>query len=412
MLRNSPCAKNAFAAILMFNMVLWVFPPGALAEHSVSLLLPNTIPSYCQETDETCGAAVGQMILEGYPGGIEHPIAQDVLMTTIESHENDPGVDWATGPDGLKGALLEKGADPGVNWEIFANPDSRSLMYSIAFWMTKRRFPTPILVDSGTGSSSSYGSFSHWVVIVGFSTDLDPTTNTSVELLSVDYIDPLVTSCEDFTDGGVPGYATGAAWYESHLDVAGNIPASKWHNKFVAVIEPPVKPGVAGAQKLPSRGDAISKDRAKALAITALNSFLKKKKPGFENLQNAEALEPVVVNREHKGYYLVPFGNPSTGFSQGAVLINAYNGVFEEVGVFPKPIRYIEVDTAKELALKLLCPCTPEEKNTIVAQMVFKVSQAQSRFLPLWQIWVGKRTAYINQQGKVYPYLKPNTPGD
>lgn len=37
------------------------------ADHTIYLRDSNTIPSYCQQDGDWCGAAVGQMILEGYP---------------------------------------------------------------------------------------------------------------------------------------------------------------------------------------------------------------------------------------------------------------------------------------------------------------------------------------------------------
>ncbi len=142
----------ALMAIIVFALV-----GNVSAQHNVYLQTPNTIPSYCQETNIWCGAATAQMILEGYPGGVEHPFTQTHIWNTIQGHLDDLGVNWATDPDGLRDTLMDLGGDPGVSWNIHTNSNAQSLMYSVVYWMTRRHFPTAALV---------FG-WQHWVMIDG-----------------------------------------------------------------------------------------------------------------------------------------------------------------------------------------------------------------------------------------------------
>src|SRR6185295_14070750 len=116
--------QRTLALTSIFPLLACICLDGARADHSVALEGPNSIPSYCQENSILCGAAVGQMILEGYPNGIEHQFPQQCNSGTtcvwakIVAHRDDSGADWATDPDGLLETLKELGSDPGVNWEI------------------------------------------------------------------------------------------------------------------------------------------------------------------------------------------------------------------------------------------------------------------------------------------------------
>jgi hypothetical protein len=58
-------------------------------------------------------------------------------------------------------------------------------------------------------------------------------------------------------------------------------------------------------------------------------------------LRESEPLQPLLVNAERKGYYIVPFG-----YSEGAILINAFDEEFQEAGVFQRPMKYISRERA------------------------------------------------------------------
>lgn len=378
------------------------------AQHHVYLQVPNTIPSYCQEDNIWCGAATAQMILEGYPGEVEHPYTQTHIWQRIQAHKDDLGVNWATDPDGLRDALMELGGDPGVNWVIFDNPTSQSLMYTIAYWMTRRLYPAAILVNG----------WQHWVAITGITTDVDPTTTNSVTLQYIEIIDPWNPPCPTAASGGVKSWITGSTWYSDYFYTAGNYPASKWDGNYIAVVEPPLKEGVARAPTPVDTGRVISDSTAKQQAMMWIKKLHLDEREPYTLLRKIKPLKPLLVNREYKGYYIVPFGYEEGEISQAAVLVNAYNGDFQEVGVFHNPIKYLSKDQTVKIALDYLCFCRAKSK----ARLIFQPSeQTESRFLPIWKITVEKRrwiffkrvaTVYVTQEGKVFERLTKLPLGD
>jgi len=387
-------------AVSLLALTMGLLVGWASAQHNVYLETPNTVPSYCQETDIWCGAASGQMILEGYPNGVEHPFSQTDVWNHIQAHKDDSGVNWATDPDGLSTTLGDFG--PEGHWVVFSNTNAQSLTFSMTYWMTQRRFPSAALV---------YG-FQHWVVIDGFTTDVDPTTSSTVNLQYIDIVDPWNPPCASATHGGIRQFMTGANWYSNYWYTPGNIAGSKWNGKYVAVVEPPLREGVAKAPTEVSEGRVIPAAEARERAVRFLKELPLKERRGYYTLQRNAALQPMLVNQERKGYYIVPFGYEEGEIAQGAVLINAYEGGFQEVGVFQKPVKFLSEARAVKLALSYLCSCD-RPKSEVRSQLVFRPSQqTQSRFLPVWEVTVGKIAVYLTQEGIIFDRLTPLTPGD
>jgi len=357
------------------------------------------------------------MTLEGYPGAVDHPFTQTHIWNRIGVHQNDPGAVWATDPDGLRDTLMELGGGPGVSWSIFANTNAQSLMHSVTFWMNRRHFPTPVLVDPG---GSSYGSFQHWVMVEGFITDVNPETNSTVDLQFIDIVDPWSPPCATNTAGGVRQTISGATWFTTYWGTPGNYPASKWHGNYVAVVEPPVREGLAKAKRQVQEGKLISPEEAVRFALKWYEELGFEKRPAYQGLRGTAPLEPLLVNQEKNGYYLVPFGYREGQLSQGALLVNAYSGEFEEIGVFQRPITYLDRDRA--IGLGLCFSCTGKEerladakerREMVNAELVFRTSaQTQSRFMPVWSVEIWDRTVYVTQQERVYVELMPMMPGD
>jgi hypothetical protein len=144
------------------------------------------------------------------------------------------------------------------------------------------------------------------------------------------------------------------------------------------------------------------------------------KRPAYQALRGTVPLEPLLVNREKNGYYMVPFGYREGRLSQGALLVNAYSGEFEEIGVFQRPITYL--DRERAIGLGLCFSCTGDEKRRAEAQerremanaeLIFRTSaQTQSRFMPVWRVQVRDRVVYVTQQERVFVELMPMQPGD
>lgn len=393
--------KNIFIASSFILTVLLLVSINASAQHQIDLRYTNTIPNYCQEETNWCGAAVGQMIMEGYPGN-EHPHTQTQVWNNIKSHmnpKNDPYVNWATCPDGLRNSLMDIGAEPGAYWNLVAKPDKQDLMYDIAYWMTRRRYPTATLI----------WGFQHWVTIVGITTNVNPVNNSTVNLESIRIFNPWNPPCTTASAGGVDVFMTGTNWYSNYW-TPDSITASKWHGNYIAIIEPPMNGGRADASEELENGKVISAKEAQYSALMWFEKFSLNKKYPYSVLRENKPLKPLLVNKEYKGYYIVPFGynQDSEEFSVAAVLINAYSGEFQEIGVFKNTIiKYLPEDEAIGIAHKYL------RDNITRSQLIFRPAKSKCRFLPVWELTgeTGATAVYVTHEGVVHENLTEVQPG-
>lgn len=348
----------------------------SLGQYTTDLVVPNSIPCYCQETGISCGAATAQMILEGYPGGVNHVYTQTHIWNTIQTYLDDPGVNWATDPDGLAYTLMDLGPGANVHWVVFHKPDRNELLFSVAYWMAQREYPVATLV---------YG-FQHWVAVTGITTDVSPLTNTTVNLQWIRIFNPASSPCPTASSGGVDSTMNSAKWFTNYWYAPGNIPASKWDGNYIAVIEPPIPSGrVEGEPNKVSTGEVISPAAAIDYAYQWLDMY--NLTETYRAFAHITALEPLLVNSEQDGYYAVPFGYKEGDFSLGAILVNAYTGEFQEIGTFSQPRRLLQMDDAVRLALNYLrCDC---EAEVVDARLRFQPSmQTNTPFLPVWEVFI------------------------
>lgn len=377
--------------------------------HSVML----SVPEYSEEALTWCGPATAQMVMEAYPSGtcsvLQEDIWAQVLLDKTESL-------WDTDPAGMKGALETLCPPPGT-WSIYQKTDPAELMFKVAYWMTRNSFPVAIVKN--TVAHNSYSAHSeHWVTIRGIITDADPTTTTSVNLENVWFNDPSPT---DLGDPAVVRFVTGTQWY-SEFEPVTKV-GSTYHGKYVAVIEPPAISGIAKARAKLLYGTLISADKAKAFA----KRWIKEKKlyeiEPYKIFAKAKPLPPLLVNENHGGYYLIPYSTDGKQ-AQVAIIVNAYNGEFEEVGAF-KPISYLSKKQAKEIAIHNLKvtppsgpgglspqPEPPDEPESIT--LVFPEGQrVVSRYFPIWKVTANRQTIGVSQQKQVFtrmPRLQPSIP--
>jgi hypothetical protein len=146
-------------------------------------------------------------------------------------------------------------------------------------------------------------------------------------------------------------------------------------------------------------------------AREALDTVYVLKDLPYSILRQLGPLEPLLVERDKNGYYIVPFAYLDSTISLGAIIVNAYSGQFQEAAVFPKPIQFLTEDEAIRAALCYVGRCSyPAEK--VSAQLIFKLSDAsQTRFLPLWRLTIGSEVVYVSQEGRVYRDLPEPVPG-
>ncbi|WP_372364436.1 hypothetical protein [Candidatus Uabimicrobium sp. HlEnr_7] len=356
---------------MRFFLLLLIALSFVHAQHRVYLRQSNTIPLYSQQTDYWCGAATTQMLLRGYPNGKEHAFDQTHVWDTIQKYKVETG--WASDPEGMKGALNNL-ADSHVGgfWQIFwwkkgYNPGP-NLMYWIARGMTELKFPAHATV---------YGH-GHALVVTGLTTSKNPVNVPSgpINLINIEVHNPWPPN------KGEKVYMTGSHWYSRYFYPPNSPSNSKWSECMLATVhiaknsnafkeELPITQGpVLVAPKLQKQGEVIST----AVAKLKMHEVLKGKirESDQQILGGLTMLQPILVNKNHQGYYLIPFGNVRTNESSAAIILNAYTGDFEAMSVFGKPFFYLN---EREYRVK-----------NINIEAVFSPSkECRSPFTPLWK---------------------------
>lgn len=379
------------AAVATVLAVAVATPAAAL--HSVFL----SVPGHSEEALTWCGAAVGEMIIEGFPSGACAPDQADV-WAAIDANRVETA--WDTDPVGLEKAL--ETVCPPPHWSVFARDTGPELMYSVALWMTRNDFPAAVVLD--TNAHNSYVAHQeHWVVVKGIITDVDPETTSSVTLDHIWITDP---SPATFGDWPVERFIAASTWY-AELSAVSKA-TSTYNGKFVAVIEPPERRGklVARVEEI-LFGEILPWERVRELAKRWLEEIeiLRELKP-FAPFYRGEPLEPLLVNPKRGGYYLVPFSTEGKGVSH-ALLINAYKGNFQEAGAFA-PMRYIGKEEAVERAFKFLRARRPERIDAVLLHA--PEAGSTSRYDPVWRVTVDRQVVAVRQNGSVRFWPRPEKP--
>ena len=355
-----------------------------------------TVTDHSEEALTWCGAATGQMVMTGYPAGACIKDQADV-DASIQSHKVESN--WDTDPAGLRDAMMEL-CPPSGHWVVFAQPDAASLMHSVAYWMNTNHYPVAALLN--TAAHNSYAPHQeHWVTIKGIVTDLDPRTNPTVTLQYVFFVDQPVA----LGDPPIDRFVSGATWYGEFAAVTKS--PSAYQSKFVAVIEPPPSPGRAvAAGKLLVTGRVISRAEAVRFAREWVEKLKLREVETFREFAGSKPLEPLLVNAEEGGYYLVPFSADQKAASL-AVIVNAYDGAFEEAGRFA-PRTFLPERAALEHVrnlLKLKRPLQPQEYKTALVSS----PETGTRYQPEWRITTHNRVLTVGQHGEIH-LLEPQKP--
>ena len=349
-----------------------------------------SVTGHSEEALTWCGAAAGQTIIGGYPGSPPPPCAvtppaQTDVWDAIQSHKIEGA--WDSDPAGLRDALMTLCTPPGGGWIVDPAIDAPTLMHAVAYWMKQRRYPVAALL--GTDGHNSFTPHrEHWVTIIEIVTDEDPVTHPTVNLVSVTIVDqPPV-----FGDPPLVRVIMGSNWYANELHAV-TLPSSAYLGKFVAIIEPPPASGTAVAPPLPLTGTPIGAQRALAAARDFVRRRPRSRAAFLREVARLQPREPVLVNPERAGYYLVPFTAP--GRASVAVLVNAYDGAVQEIARYtPRPL--LPESNARELALRYL----GRKPNAISATLV-SAPEGGSPLYPVWRIVADDEVLLIGPEGDV-----------
>ena len=381
--------------------------------HTVDL--SGNVPLYGQEQCNYCGAACGQMARNGYPNAADRLFyAQVNVWSVIQANNSTLPADsaWATDPHGLTACMNSLSNPAGVHWVEFADANQNVVLFDILFWMNRRHYPSPVLINRG----------GHWINIVGYVTDVEPVAGSSPVLQSISVNDP-----EPHNVGASTTFSA-AQWFGGPWN--GDIMYSgTWFGKYVAVVEPPIEGGRVVVKRAKRTGTNIIKpEEARRSAEEWLRRFrAEEQQPQHSFLlrEDVRAMEPLLVregvSRRTKTvphYYIVPFalanefGERGSQIARACVLVNAYTGAFEEVTTFGRPIRYLTREDALAVVASAL------QKNVkdlakVDASLMFEAGDiTHIRSYPFWRIDLGQRTLYVDQVGKLYGKFLPAIPGD
>jgi hypothetical protein len=375
--------------------------------------LSANVPLYGQQLCIWCGAASGQMSRNGYPNPADRLFyLQSDVWNTIQVYNSTNAADagWATDPHGLTGALMNLANPPGVHWVEYSDGSRDVVLHFMLYWMSVRNFPTPVLINQG----------GHWVVVIGYESDIQPQPGNSPTLQSITFLDP--------EPHNIGTYTTMAAsqWYSAPWN-GSVIYAGTWLNKFVAIVEPPRVKGSVTVKVMERSGTSlISPQEAAERAERWIRELglAEKRRYGLLTRSDVVSLDPMVVHdiprmdrKEDRPihYYVVPFGlrgESERGFARVSVLVNAYTGEFEEATAFGKPVHYLSQDEALARAATAMGVDRAELKEA-KATLMFKPSKVSHiRAFPFWEIVVKDRTFYIDQIGEVFGRLELSIPGD
>jgi Papain-like cysteine protease AvrRpt2 len=377
--------------------------------------LSANVPLYGQEQCIWCGAASGQMARNGYPNPADRLFyAQVDVWNTIQVNNSTAPADsgWATDPHGLTGCLQSLSNPPGVHWVEFANSSRDAVLFDILYWMDQRSYPCPVLINQG----------GHWVVIVGYVTDVEPLAGSSPLLQTIYVHDP------EPHNVGTNSTFSAAQWFGGPWNGA-VIYTGTWLNQYVAVIEPPMPKGRVRVRRVKRTGrKLLSPQQASVYARRWVEELGLSRQDKYSLLTHKDvtAGKPLLVREgvgrsERKNsphYYIVPYGfrrelaEEGSRLTRACVLVNAYTGAFEEITTFGKPIRYLSQEEALAIVAAALRRDSADLKRA-EATLTFQPGDiTHIRSYPFWCVTLGKRTVYVDQLGKLYGKFLPSVPGD
>lgn len=377
--------------------------------------LSANVPLYGQEQCIYCGSASAQMIRNGYPNPADRQFfTQLSLWNTIQvNNSTDPAdAGWATDPHGLRACLQSLSNPPSVHWAEFAELSRDAALFDILYWMNRLEYPCAVLINQG----------GHWVVIVGFTTDVEPVGGSTPTLQSIIVHDP------EPHNVGTASTISAAQWFSGPWNGA-IIYAGTWINKYVAIVEPPIQKGNVKVKEVNRIGEKLlSPAQAVEYAkrwIAEMN-LAKQSKYKLLGRKDAINLKPMLVcdkipdskDKNDPYYYIVPFGlkrnisERKTQMVRVCVLVNAYTGNFEEVTAFGEPMRYLPEKEALKIVADAMRIDQEKLRDVSLRLMFLPGDITHVRTWPFWEVKISDRLVYVDQLGKLYGKLLPSIPGD
>jgi hypothetical protein len=385
-----PALRVTGLALLLLG--LSTIPSSAQAFYSVLL----NMPEYSEEALTWCGPAAAEMAMAGYPVGAclktQDDIWQAILANRVENN-------WDSDPAGMRGAMKNL-CPPQHGWSLyFVSPDEASVMYSVAHFMALYKYP--VLVVLNTQSHNSYKPHQeHWVTIRGIVTDKDPTANPPVPI-TLEYVWFVDPAPPNLGDPPIDQYVSANIWKSEFQAVTKA--GSAYQGEYVAVIEPPERPGRVIIREQVTTGKIIPAAKVLQFAAKAIARLKLADLDAFRSLAESKPLEPILVNPQKAAYYVIPYSRDGNN-SHLAILINAYSGEFQEIAAF-RSRKMLSQHEAIELAAKNL---HLEDLSAARAVSVYAPEYgAEIRYLPAWQVELGGKMVLLDESGRMRRLEKP-----
>jgi hypothetical protein len=398
--------------------------------------LKSQVPKYGSDNPNWGGAACCQMAMDGYPSGATSCyINQTTIWNYIQAHNKEPGYSpsswdygWYADPYAVTKALNDL-CPPQHSWVDVSGTNKETVLYTLFRYMANYQYASLICT----------WMHDYWATLVYYKTSDDPRAVSNPTLERVGWYEPYYSS---WLGGPQCDYkeVDGSVWMSAptywglpcdQVNVAGeSLCGQIWNNKWVGIGEPPEVEGSVQVEVVSRVGDTlISPADASGIAQKFVverrrekSDFLQRRLTGARPAEPMLARELSVGLEEQKRerevrYYIVPFTQgyevDRTGacLARFSVLVNAYTGRFEQLCVFPRPVRYLSEEDVTQLLSRDL-RLSPHEAQRFETELVFQpLHPYVSSALPAWQIAYEDLEFFVAQDGTIlgtlnYPSLR------
>jgi len=341
-----------------------------------SKILPNSpctpaLP-YAAEADHLSGAACVQMVLNSCPSLTNrHYNSQTDIYARIQGHNIEPTI-WFSDPRGIKDTLMDPILLPCGNWSVHAHTNKTQVLGDMLYYMKIMNYLTPVNI----------GSSEHWVIVMGYHTDVEPlNTTTTLTLMNIFIYDPLPGNPAALMISGATWLTDSNYWGVPYTNPA----STNWNNKYIAVIEPPTMSIGIRAPKLMREGPILPLAELKKRFQQWQRELRTTEVAGpLEILNKPQPIgDPILVDAGRYKYYIVPFEN-----RQIVAIFNAYDGSFEEIGYFNQAMPFIvDRDAIQKRVSEALKAFRVKSVKFAAAEFkYFEDLATNGRYSPAWKV--------------------------